>query len=355
MKIKTTKWIAVCMVAMMGLYAIGCDNGSNESGGSGYDVPNPDIPGGSSGQFGISDTTVTITVGQTKKLTVTPAGITVAWSSSDEEVATVGADGTVTAVKVGEATITATSGDKSATCTVIVAETVSTNPPSSEGEITLNYTKLTLTQKQTIQLEVTPADANVTWSVGNNKFATVSENGRVSIKKDALYNLGTTADQREVDIFAKTAEGKEAKCAITICDHNYSFNKCKLCEFPQPAIDGHYCTDNRGVFDSWWLDTVKEEVKLPEGVVSINSKAFYSDSGIDTSNFKSVTIPSSMLRIAQDAFYNCENLKDVYYNGTKAEWEEITFVGDTGLSADATIHGYETDGTTETTWKYKEE
>ena len=34
MKIKTTKWIAVCMVAMMGLFIIGCDSGSNESGGA---------------------------------------------------------------------------------------------------------------------------------------------------------------------------------------------------------------------------------------------------------------------------------------------------------------------------------
>lgn len=46
---------------------------------------------------------------------------TVTWSSSDEAVATV-ADGVVTAVKAGTATITATAGDKSASCIVTVTE-----------------------------------------------------------------------------------------------------------------------------------------------------------------------------------------------------------------------------------------
>ncbi|MBD5433967.1 MAG: leucine-rich repeat protein [Treponema sp.] len=126
MKIKTTKLIAICMVAMMGLFAIGCDSGSsNETEGPDYGVPNPNIPGGSSGQFGLTETTVTITVGQTKKLTVTQDGSTVKWSSDNNEVATVSNDGTVTAVKIGEANITAESNGKKATCKVIVCATQS--------------------------------------------------------------------------------------------------------------------------------------------------------------------------------------------------------------------------------------
>ena len=45
---------------------------------------------------------------------------TIQWSSSDEAVATVGADGTVTALKEGTAVITAKCGEKSAECTVTV-------------------------------------------------------------------------------------------------------------------------------------------------------------------------------------------------------------------------------------------
>lgn len=66
----------------------------------------------------------TVKVGKTLTLTatVTPENATdktVTWTSNDETVATV-ADGVVTALKAGEAVITATAGEFSATCTVTV-------------------------------------------------------------------------------------------------------------------------------------------------------------------------------------------------------------------------------------------
>ena len=71
-------------------------------------------------------TSVELTEGETTTLvaTVAPDDATVkmvAWSTSDETIATV-ADGAVTAVKAGTATITAKAGDKKATCTVTVKE-----------------------------------------------------------------------------------------------------------------------------------------------------------------------------------------------------------------------------------------
>lgn len=47
-----------------------------------------------------------------------PNGTAVTWKSSDEEIATVGEDGTVTYVAAGNATITATAGDLTASCKV---------------------------------------------------------------------------------------------------------------------------------------------------------------------------------------------------------------------------------------------
>ena len=59
------------------------------------------------------------------------------WASSDEDVATVAPDGTVTAVKVGTVTITATAADgsdKSATCTVtVIGGTTPSQPGGSTG------------------------------------------------------------------------------------------------------------------------------------------------------------------------------------------------------------------------------
>lgn len=70
-------------------------------------------------------TTANLLIGKTRTLvaTVAPDGATdktIAWSTSDETIATVDATGLVTAVKVGTATITATAGEKTATCEVEV-------------------------------------------------------------------------------------------------------------------------------------------------------------------------------------------------------------------------------------------
>lgn len=68
-------------------------------------------------------TETSIVEGQTATInaTVVPSTATVVWSTSASEIATV-ANGVVTAVSPGEATITASAGDKEATCTVTVTE-----------------------------------------------------------------------------------------------------------------------------------------------------------------------------------------------------------------------------------------
>ena len=74
--------------------------------------------------------------------TVTPeeiaADTTVTWSSSDETVATVDESGKVTAVATGNATITATAGEESATCDITVQK--ATSKPAANSKPTTNST-----------------------------------------------------------------------------------------------------------------------------------------------------------------------------------------------------------------------
>ena len=83
-----------------------------------------------------AETSISVGNSETLTATVAPENATIkalTWASSDEDVATVAPDGTVTAVKAGAATITATAADgsgKSATCTVTV--TGDTTPPAHE-------------------------------------------------------------------------------------------------------------------------------------------------------------------------------------------------------------------------------
>ena len=93
-------------------------------------------------QITLNKAEASISVGNSETLSATVAPENAAikaltWASSDEDVATVAPDGTVTAVKAGAATITATAADgsgKSATCKVTVTDgTTPSQPGGSTG------------------------------------------------------------------------------------------------------------------------------------------------------------------------------------------------------------------------------
>ena len=137
--------------------------------------------------------------------TVTPDNATdkaVTWTSSDEAIATV-ANGEVTAVKEGTATITAKAGDKEATCEVKVAKKV-----IEVESVTLSKTTLSLKRGETETLiaAVTPdnaTDKTVAWSTSNAEVATV-ENGKVTALKSGTATI--TAKAGEIS----------ASCAVTV-------------------------------------------------------------------------------------------------------------------------------------------
>lgn len=79
-------------------------------------------------------------------------------------------------------------------------------------------------------------------------------------------------------------------------------------------------------------------VTIQDGATSIGREAFYM-----CFELTSITIPSSVQLIEVDAFAYCDMLKDVYFEGTEAEWEKLienTAVGnDALLNAEVTFIG----------------
>ncbi len=129
-------------------------------------------------------TSLSLAPGETAELkaTVEPDDATdktVTWTSSDEAIATV-VDGVVTAVSEGTAVITATAGDKSATCQVTVSK-----PVIPVTGLSIDKTELELIKGEydIITATVTPDDAtykSVTWSSADETIATVDKNGKVT-------------------------------------------------------------------------------------------------------------------------------------------------------------------------------
>lgn len=66
-------------------------------------------------------------------------------------------------------------------------------------------------------------------------------------------------------------------------------------------------------------------LEIPEGVVRIEDSAF-----VFCKNLVSVKIPKSLNSINSLAFYGCTNLTTVNYNGTIAQWNDITYKGRLG-------------------------
>ncbi|WNX84407.1 leucine-rich repeat protein [Agathobaculum sp. NTUH-O15-33] len=130
------------------------------------------------------------------------------WESSDTNIATVDKNGSVTAVAVGTATITATSrqGRKTAACTVTVLTPV-TGVTLHPSELLLYTNKEPKTAALTATVE--PADASnkaVSWKSSDTNIATVDGSGNVT-----AVSSGTAT------ITATTEDGSyEAACTVTV-------------------------------------------------------------------------------------------------------------------------------------------
>ena len=160
----------------------------------------------------VAPDTATLVVGQSKQLSAKTfdaggaelSGRTIAWSSSNEDVASVSSTGKVLAVAPGSATITATSEGKSdqATITVIAPVSSVTVQPDSISVIVGNTSTLTAIVKD--GSDNTLNGRTVTWKSGNTGVATVDANGVVT---------GVAAGATTV---TATSEGKSGSAKVVV-------------------------------------------------------------------------------------------------------------------------------------------
>lgn len=92
----------------------------------------------------------------------------------------------------------------------------------------------------------------------------------------------------------------------------------KWCEISFEDLDSNPLSiNNAGTKNLYLNGQLVEELVIPSGVKSITSYAFCGCSSIT-----SVTIPASVTSIEVYAFDCCEKLEEVYYDGSKTEWNK---------------------------------
>lgn len=126
---------------------------------------------------------------------------TVAWSSSNEKVAQVSSDGTITAISAGKATITAkTNNGLSASGIVEVMPLPQSISLPNNIDIYLGYSK-------TLKPTLYPANATTsyTWTSTDSKIATVNSNGKVYGRTTGTTTINITTDNK-----------KSSSCRITV-------------------------------------------------------------------------------------------------------------------------------------------
>ena len=187
----------------------------------------PSGGGGGGGSSSISVTSITLnktstslSIGDTETLTVTdvsPADATdktYTWSSDKTAVATVDANGVVTAVAVGTAIISATANDGSGiegTCTVSV-----TTMGLLAGDFSVAADKKVRFSKGNLQATTTDNGTTWIWSFAANQYDRIGD----AVANNTVNGLGTVSADGTVDLFgwvgaSNTSWGGGAQYGIT--------------------------------------------------------------------------------------------------------------------------------------------
>ena len=261
-------------------------------------------------------TELTLTEGETETLTATVRpdnadNRKVTWSSDKTDVATVGGDGRVTAVKAGEAVVTVTTedGGKTATCKVTVkAKAV----PVTGVEV--NPWAVTLSVRGTSKLSYTirPADAtnqNVKWESESPSVATVDSEGNVQgVAAGTAKICVTTEDGGFKSYCTVTVKKAESKFEVGGLWYEYFYSPNLARVIPDP--DGSKYGGNISIPGQI------EYGGITYSVVHIGSRAFY-----ECADLKSVTLGEGIEYIGAWAFYNCPNLERITFSSTMGAFD----------------------------------
>lgn len=175
----------------------------------------------------LDQTSLTLQPGDKSPLvaTVNPSNAkdtSVTWESADTSIATVDANGQITAIAKGTTTITVTTKDGSfkATCKVTISEDVVKVTAITVSESSIN---LGVGDSKRIIPTIKPGDATnkgVSWSSDNEKVATVSSDGTIRGKSEGTAKITVTTKDGHFETTINVTVKNVAVNGITLSSSN---------------------------------------------------------------------------------------------------------------------------------------
>lgn len=235
----------------------GNQNATNVDINATYIIPAP------AESIALNKTEAELTVGETETLTVTFApeyttDKSLTWTSSDESVATVSEGGTVSAVKAGTATITATTTNgKTAECVVTVVQPAeSIVLDKSEAELHVGET---LTLVATVSPDDT-TDKGLAWTSSDESVALVSAEGEIE-----AVALGTAT----ITVRTTDGSGLSAECVVEVTP--ILATSIALSETEKEAVEGTEFTLVATVLPDDATDKTVEWSSSDTGVATVDA------------------------------------------------------------------------------------
>ena len=226
------------------------------------------------------------------------------WTSSNEFVATVNDNGIVQSKDIGECTITAQAGDKSANCLVIVYDATTTLQ-----SITFTDASKTISvgqsEKLTYSLKPSFLHPKLTWASSDNNIVKVSENGTITALAEGTATI--TATHKDIT----------GTCKITVKSTTISLNKTKdtlavedkmlLTATTSPSISSSFIkwtSSNTAVAK---VDSTGKVTAIAKGDVVISAKVGQSETKCN------IHVASAVISLPDKlSYYECRN-KQISY------------------------------------------
>ncbi len=162
------------------------------------------------------------------------------WASSDEMVATVDENGLATAVRAGQAMITATGDSVSGTATLTVTE-----PPPVVATVAVSPAETTIEEGETQQFEAMAAtadgesvlDVEFTWSSSDDMVAIVDENGLATGVGAGEVMITATADSISGTAMLTVTEPPPVVNRVTVSPTSTSIEEGETQRFTARALE----------------------------------------------------------------------------------------------------------------------